>query len=38
MFLGLSGLVPKVEAFYLGQETPHLIEEVSVFPSSLTEL
>lgn len=38
MLLGLSGLMPKVEAFYQGQETPHLMEEVSVFPSILADL
>lgn len=38
MFLGLSGLMPKVEAFYQGQETTHLREEVSVFSSILAEL
>lgn len=38
MFLALSASMPKVEDFYLGQETPLHMKQVLVTPPILTEL
>lgn len=38
MFLALSASMPKVEDFYLGQETPLHRKQVLVTPRILTEL
>lgn len=38
MFLCLSALMPEVEFFYLGQNTLHVMKEVSAMPAVLASL